>query len=64
MSQLFLILGVIGLVILYILYKKKDEPITKGTEEMVKCRTCGINIPKSEALVSGNNWFCSKEHKN
>ena len=64
MSQLFLILGIIGLIFLYVLYKKNNQQVKKDKEEMVKCQTCGVNIPKSQALASGNNWFCSKEHVN
>ena len=64
MSQLLLILGIIGLIFLYVLYKKNNQQVKKDKEEMVKCQTCGVNVPKSQALTSGNNWFCSKEHVN
>ncbi len=30
---------------------------------MVRCVTCGVNIPKSEAIGSEDHWFCSEEHR-
>ena len=64
MSQLLLVLGIIGLIFLYVLYKKNKKKVKEDRGEMVKCQTCGVNIPKSQALASGNNWFCSEEHVN
>ena len=36
------------------------EPIV---EDMVKCAHCGVNLPRSEAIYSGGNFFCTPEHK-
>lgn len=33
-----------------------------GAEDMVRCRTCGLNLPKSEALPVDGGWACSAEH--
>ena len=63
MSQLILILGIIGLIWLYILFKKKPAKKEKVSLEMVRCDTCGVNIPKSEAIGSEELWFCSEEHR-
>ena len=63
MSQLVLILGIVGLTFLYFLYKRKAISQKGSSEEMVKCVTCGVNIPKSKAFKSGDNWFCSEDHK-
>ena len=63
MSQLILILGIIGLIYLYILFKRKPAKQEKVKLEMVKCVTCGVNIPKSEAIGSEEHWFCSEEHR-
>ena len=30
---------------------------------MVRCDTCGVNIPKAEAIGSEELWFCSEEHR-
>lgn len=32
-------------------------------EDMVKCAHCGVNLPRSEAIYSGGNFFCTLEHK-
>jgi len=63
LSQLILILGIIGLIWLYILFKRKPSKKEKVTLEMVRCDTCGVNIPKAEAIGSEELWFCSEEHR-
>lgn len=32
-------------------------------EDMVKCAQCGVNLPRSEAIYSGGDFFCTPEHK-
>ena len=32
-------------------------------EDMVKCAHCGVNLPRSEAIYSGGDFFCTPEHK-
>lgn len=32
-------------------------------ENMVKCAHCGVNLPRSEAIYSGGDFFCTPEHK-
>jgi hypothetical protein len=38
-----------------------------AAEPMVRCETCGLNLPQSEALTlpaaGGERWFCSEEHR-
>tara|TARA_Y100000590_G_scaffold46040_1_gene48894 strand:- start:171 stop:365 length:195 start_codon:yes stop_codon:yes gene_type:complete len=63
LSQLILILGIAGLIWLYILFKRKPDIKEKVSLEMVRCVTCGVNIPKSEAIGSEEHWFCSEEHR-
>jgi uncharacterized protein len=31
-------------------------------EDMVRCRICGVHLPKSEAVTSRGENYCSKEH--
>lgn len=31
-------------------------------EDMVKCAHCGVNLPRSEAINSGGDFFCTPEH--
>jgi uncharacterized protein len=35
----------------------------KAAEDMVKCAHCGVNMPRSEAILSGGEFFCTPEHK-
>ena len=35
----------------------------KAAEDMVKCAHCGVNLPRSEAIYSGGEFFCTTEHK-
>ena len=35
----------------------------KSAEDMVKCVHCGVNLPRSEAIYSGGDFFCTPEHK-
>jgi len=32
-------------------------------EDMVRCRVCGINLPRSEAILSRGKTYCSDEHR-
>jgi len=34
----------------------------KDGEDMVCCRICGVHLPKSEAVTSRGEIYCSKEH--
>ena len=44
----------------------KSPPPTKRValpSEMVQCEVCGLHLPASEAIGSGNKRFCSPEHQ-
>lgn len=32
-------------------------------EDMVKCAHCGVNLPRSEAIYSGGDFYCTPEHR-
>lgn len=34
----------------------------KPPEAMVRCATCGLNVPQSEALSRDGQWYCGKDH--
>lgn len=34
-----------------------------GAEDMVRCKVCGIHLPRSECLTSEGEAFCSEEHQ-
>jgi len=35
----------------------------KGAEDMVRCQVCGVNLPRSEALMSQGRFYCCDEHR-
>ena len=66
MSKILFI--VIGLFVAYWFlkgYKKKVErrDNVAGAEDMVRCAQCGVHLPRSESLTSGNAYYCSAEHR-
>ena len=38
-------------------------PSAKGAEDMVRCKVCGINLPRSEAIMSKGQFYCCDEHR-
>ena len=42
---------------------KPSAPREPIVEDMVKCAHCGVNLPRSEAIYSGGEFFCTTEHK-
>ena len=66
----FLLLIAIGFVVLGLIrtyqrsLNKPAAPAREQTvEDMVKCAHCGVNLPRSEAIYSGGDFFCTPEHK-
>ena len=60
MYQVLILITVITLV--YLIARSARKPkanLSEKSTEMVKCQKCGLNLPKSEAIQSGENWFCS-----
>lgn len=35
----------------------------RAVEDMVRCAHCGIHVPRSESLSSGERYYCSEEHR-
>jgi len=64
-NQVLLLIVIIGLVY-FITTKSRssNKNISSDGSEMVKCSTCGLNLPKSDALEGNKVWYCSEEHKN
>lgn len=70
MAKLIL-LALIGLLIYWILksYARNAQrsadkpPPASEVEDMVRCAKCGVNLPKSESILSQGNFFCSDEHR-
>lgn len=38
-------------------------PKGKAAEDMVRCKVCGVNLPRSEAILSRGNFYCCDEHR-
>ena len=65
-----LLLIIIGLVVYALIrnYRRSlDKPVAPAqehnVEDRVKCAHCGVNLPRSEAIYSGSDFFCTPEHK-
>ena len=65
-----ILLLAVGLAVAYWIlkiYRKKIErtaPRPKsGAEDMVRCSHCGVHLPRSESLRSGEAFYCSVEHR-
>jgi uncharacterized protein len=65
-----LLLIAIGFVVLALIrtyqrsLNRPSRPAREQTvEDMVKCAHCGVNLPRSEAIYSGGDFFCTPEHK-
>ena len=35
----------------------------KKVEDMVRCQVCGVNLPRSEAILSRGRIYCCDEHR-
>ena len=66
----FLLLFVIGFgvgAVIRAYQRSLDKPQAPArgqtVEDMVKCAHCGVNLPRSEAIYSGGEFYCTAEHK-
>jgi uncharacterized protein len=39
------------------------KPENKAAEDMVRCQVCGVNLPRSEAILSQGHFYCCDEHR-
>ncbi len=69
MAKFLLVIAVFIVVYIFLRnYRRRVEaappPPTaeKHGEDMVRCRICGVHLPKSEAVTSRGEIYCSKEH--
>ncbi len=64
MYQILILISIIALV--YLIARSARKPkvnLSEKSTEMVRCQKCNLNLPKSEAIQSGKEWFCSSECK-
>jgi hypothetical protein len=62
MYQVLILIAVITLV--YLIARSASKPkanLSEKSTEIVRCQKCNLNLPKSEAIQSGEKWFCSSE---
>lgn len=38
-------------------------PPTPDVETMVRCAGCGVHLPRGEAVMSQQRFFCSSQHQ-
>lgn len=63
----FLLMAVAAYVLWRALQRRDSSPRSPGAgrppQEMVSCATCGLHVPRSEALALGDRYFCCEEHR-
>lgn len=43
--------------------KQEQKSRPAPVQDMVRCKHCGIHFPRAEAVMQGNDTFCSTEHR-
>lgn len=43
--------------------RSASRPGASAPEVMVSCATCGLHLPRGEALLLGDRYFCCEEHR-
>jgi len=41
----------------------RAKPGEAKVEDMVRCHVCGVNLPRSEAILSRGRFYCGEEHR-
>lgn len=36
---------------------------TPDASLMVQCRHCGLHVPKSDSIMTGDDYYCCEEHR-
>jgi uncharacterized protein len=65
---LFFVLLALAVYLVWRLLQKKQLPPGSVDSSvprlpMVSCATCGLHVPREEALVQGERYFCCEEHR-
>lgn len=66
-------LGLIIWLVIYLFKQHLRQPNTsqsdaektihkENSEDMVKCEACAVHLPRSEALLVNNSFYCCKAH--
>jgi uncharacterized protein len=65
MSRLILVIAAFA--VIYLLIKSfrmspKKSETPSHAEDMVRCKYCGVHIPKGESIISNGDYYCSETH--
>jgi uncharacterized protein len=65
MGKLLLVLAIVAAIFLLLKsLRRTPPPLTKATtEDMLRCKQCGIHIPSSEAVQANGESFCGAAHR-
>ncbi|TCJ15353.1 hypothetical protein EZJ19_06975 [Parasulfuritortus cantonensis] len=68
MTKLLFLVVVVGAVVLWLKHMGRPRQDLEGgqrsqVEDMVRCRVCGVNLPRSEAILSQGRFYCCEEHR-
>jgi uncharacterized protein len=44
-------------------HRSQSNSAPKGEEDMVRCVQCGVHLPRSESVMSGDLFYCSPDHR-
>ena len=64
----FLLLAVVVYMVWRSMQRRDKAPPPAGADQrlpqaMVSCATCGLHVPRQEALLLGERFFCCEEHR-
>ncbi|HKO66591.1 MAG TPA: PP0621 family protein [Burkholderiaceae bacterium] len=63
----FFVLLALAIYLVWRLMQKKRLPPNANSSiarlPMVSCATCGLHVPREEALMQGERYFCCEEHR-
>jgi uncharacterized protein len=65
---LFFLLLAIVVYLVWRSMQRREGPKSSATDQrapqaMVSCATCGLHVPRQEALLLGDRFFCCEEHR-
>jgi uncharacterized protein len=63
----FFVLLALAIYLVWRLLQKKRPPSNVDSSiarlPMVSCATCGLHVPREEALIQDERYFCCEEHR-
>jgi len=66
MSKL-LLFGLLAVIVYLVLRRaqrrQRKPPAAPPAQSMVTCAYCGVHLPASESLRSGDQYYCCEQHR-